>query len=73
MRGSILQSPLSQGESPRAPHSQSGRHRSGSVEGEYFPVVYRRLEPRLGHQQIIETHRSSPCRLIWLILHRGAH
>ena len=36
------------------------------VKGSIFQILYRRLVPRLGHNQTIGI-----CRLIWIILHRG--
>ena len=41
-------------------------------KGSIFEVVYRRLVPRLGHNQAIGAIAHRLCRLIWLILHRGA-
>ncbi len=40
-------------------------------KGSIFEVVYRRLVPRLGHNQTIGAIAHRLCRLIWLILHRG--
>jgi transposase len=42
------------------------------AKGTIFPVVYRRLVPRLGHAQAIGAiaHRLC-CRRIWKILHQG--
>jgi transposase len=40
-------------------------------KGSIFEVVYRRLVPRLGHNQAIGAIAHRLCRLIWLILHRG--
>src|SRR5207247_9670293 len=34
-------------------------------------IVYRRLAPRLGHNQTIGAIAHRQCRLIWIILHRG--
>ena len=40
------------------------------TKGSIFEIVYRRLVPRLGHNQIgAFAHRL--CRLIWIILHTG--
>ena len=41
-------------------------------KGSIFEVVYRRLVPRLGHNQAIGAIAHRLRRLIWLILHRGA-
>jgi len=40
-------------------------------KGSIFEVVYRRLVPRLGHNQAIGAVAHRLCRLIWLLLHRG--
>jgi transposase len=40
-------------------------------KGSIFEIVYRRLVPRLGHNQSIGTIGNRLCRLIWLILHQG--
>jgi transposase len=40
-------------------------------KGSIFEIVYRRLVPRLGHNQAIGAIAHRLCRLIWLILHRG--
>jgi transposase len=42
------------------------------TKGSIFEVVYRRLVPRLGHQQTIGAIAHRLCRLIWKILHQGA-
>ena len=41
------------------------------AKGSIFEVVYRRLVPRLGHQQTIGAIAHRLCRLIWKILHDG--
>src|ERR1700731_4327155 len=41
------------------------------VKGSIFEIVYRRLVPRLGHNQAIGAIAHRLCRLIWLILHNG--
>ena len=41
------------------------------VKGSIFETVYRRLVPRLGHNQAIGAIAHRLCRLIWMILHRG--
>ena len=41
------------------------------VKGSIFEIVYRRLVPRLGHNQAIGAIAHRQCRLIWLILHQG--
>ena len=41
------------------------------VKGSIFEIVYRRLVPRLGHNQAIGAIAHRLCRLIWMILHRG--
>jgi hypothetical protein len=40
-------------------------------KGSIFEIVYRRLVPRLGHNQTIGAVAHRLCRLIWLILHKG--
>ena len=42
------------------------------VKGSIFEVIYRRCVPRLGHNQAIGVIAHRQCRLIWLILHKGA-
>jgi transposase len=41
------------------------------VKGSIFEIVYRRLVPRLGHNQTIGAIAHRFCRLIWMILHQG--
>jgi transposase len=41
------------------------------TRGSIFEVVYRRMVPRLGHNQAIGAIAHRQCRLIWLILHEG--
>jgi transposase len=41
------------------------------TKGSIFEIVYRRLVPRLGHNQTIGAIAHRQCRLIWLILHEG--
>src|SRR5213078_2877798 len=40
-------------------------------KGTVFEIVYRRLTPRLGHNQTIGAIAHRLCRLIWLILHQA--
>jgi transposase len=40
-------------------------------KGSIFQIVYRRLVPRLGHNQTIGAIAHRLCRLIWMILHQG--
>ena len=40
-------------------------------KGSIFEIVYRRMVPRLGHNQTIGAIAHRQCRLIWLILHQG--
>jgi transposase len=40
-------------------------------KGTVFEILYRRLAPRLGHNQTIGAIAHRLCRLIWIILHRG--
>jgi len=42
------------------------------AKGSIFQIVYRRMVPRLGHNQTIGAIAHRQCRLIWLILHEGA-
>ncbi len=41
------------------------------TKGSIFEIVYRRMVPRLGHNQSIGAIAHRQCRLIWLILHEG--
>src|SRR6266516_1977172 len=41
------------------------------VKGSVFEIVYRRLVPRLGHNQTIGAIAHRLCRLIWIILHQS--
>jgi transposase len=41
------------------------------TKGSIFEIVYRRMVPRLGHNQTIGAIAHRQCRLIWLILHEG--
>jgi transposase len=41
------------------------------AKGSIFEIVYRRLVPRLGHNQAIGAIAHRLCQLIWMILHRG--
>jgi transposase len=41
------------------------------TKGSLFQLTYRRLVPRLGHQQAIGAIAHRLCRLIWKILHDG--
>jgi transposase len=41
------------------------------AKGTIFEIVYRRLVPRLGHNQTIGAIAHRLCRLIWIILHQG--
>ena len=40
-------------------------------KGSIFEIVYRRLVPRLGHNQAIGAIAHRLCQLIWMILHKG--
>jgi transposase len=40
------------------------------AKGSIFEIVYRRLVPRLGHNQAIGVIAHRLCRLIWMILHK---
>jgi transposase len=44
---------------------------AAKAKGTIFEIVYRRLVPRLGHNQTIGAIAHRQCRLIWLILHQG--
>jgi transposase len=44
---------------------------AAKAKGSIFEIVYRRLVPRLGHNQTIGAIAHRQCRLIWLILHQG--
>jgi len=39
-------------------------------KGSIFEIVYRRLVPRLGHNQTIGVVANRLCHLIWIILHK---
>jgi transposase len=41
------------------------------LKGSIFQILYRRLLPRLGHNQAIGAVAHKLCRLIWMILHQG--
>ena len=41
------------------------------LKGGIFQLLYRRLLPRLGHNQAIGAVAHNLCRLIWMILHQG--
>src|SRR5439155_3578701 len=41
------------------------------LKGSIFQILYRRLSPRLGHNQAIGVVAHKLCRLIWMILHQG--
>jgi transposase len=43
------------------------------AKGSIFQIVYRRMVPRLGHNQTIGAIAHRLCRLIWIILHQGVH
>ncbi len=40
------------------------------MKGCIFQIVYRRLVPRMGHNQAISAIAHRLCRLIWILLHR---
>jgi hypothetical protein len=40
-------------------------------KGSIFEILYRRLEPRLGHNKTIGAITHRLCNLIWLIMHNG--
>ena len=42
------------------------------VKGSIFEIIYHRCVARLGHNQAIGIIAHRQCRLIWLILHKGA-
>jgi len=44
---------------------------AAKAKGSIFEIVYRRLVPRLGHNQTIGAIAHRQCRLIWLVLHEG--
>ena len=41
------------------------------AKGTILEIIYRRLVPRLGHNQTIGAIAHRLCRLIWMILHQG--
>jgi transposase len=41
------------------------------LKGSIFQLQYRRLLPRLGHNQAVGAVAHKLCRLIWMILHNG--
>jgi transposase len=46
-------------------------HAAIKAKGSIFQIVYRRLAPRLGHNQAIGAIAHRLCRLTWMILHQG--
>jgi len=48
-----------------------GGNAAAKAKGSIFEIVYRRLVPRLGHNQTIGAIAHRQCRLIWVILHQG--
>ena len=46
-------------------------HAAIKAKGSIFQIVYRRLGPRLGHNQAIGAIAHRLCRLTWMILHQG--
>ena len=40
------------------------------TKGSIFEIVYRRLVPRIGHNQTIGAIAHRLCQLIWIILHK---
>jgi len=42
-------------------------------KGSIFQILYRRYVPRMGHNQTVGIIAHKLCRLIWKILHLGAH
>jgi transposase len=44
---------------------------AAKAKGSIFAIIYRRLVPRLGHNQTIGAIAHRLCRLIWMILHQG--
>ena len=65
--------------SPRSPKGNRQMRRllnqaanaGARTKGSIFEIVYRRMVPRLGHNQAIGAIAHRQCRLIWLILHEG--
>jgi transposase len=65
--------------SPRSPKGNRQMRRllnqaanaGARTKGSIFEIVYRRMVPRLGHNQAIGVIAHRQCRLIWLILHQG--
>src|ERR1700730_8657751 len=66
---------------PAARRATEGRGSSHGIDrailekakGSIFEIVYRRLTPRLGHNQASGAIAHRLCRLIWMILHQGVH
>jgi transposase len=66
-------------QSHRSPHGNRNMrrilnqcaHAAVKTKGSIFQFHYRRLAPRLGHQQAIGAISHRLCRLIWKILHQG--
>src|SRR5436190_23898888 len=67
--GHELQSSLPEGQSTDAAGRQSGRNGAVTARGTIFAIVYRRLVPRLRHDQAIGAIAHRLCHLIWKILH----
>jgi len=66
----------------RSRHSPKGNRQMRSIlnqaanaaskrKGSIFEIIYRRLLPRLGHNQTIGIVANRLCHLIWIILHNG--
>jgi len=66
-------------QSPRSPKGNRHMRRilnqaanaAVKCKGSIFEIVYRRLVPRLGHNQAIGAIAHRLCQLIWMILHEG--
>ena len=69
--GGELQPPLAQGNRQMRRLLNQAANAAVKTKGSIFELVYRRLGPRLGHQQAIGAIAHRLCRLIWKILHDG--
>ena len=68
-RGREPQSPRPEGNRQMSRLLNQAANAAVKTKGSIFEVVYRRLVPRLGHQQAIGAIAHRLCRLIWKILH----
>jgi transposase len=68
--GSIQEPSLSEGNRHMRRVLNQCANAAVRVKGSFFEIVYRRLVPRLGHNQSIGAIAHRLSRLIWMILHQ---